>query len=614
MIPEDIAETASQCRHYAMCKIDFLGTGLCPAGEQYHYVSFYPQGRMDICRALFQGDLPVSEGLLRIADSCTLCGICDRQCAFVTGLRPLKVMAALKDHVRSFLKGGGRVLEIQEDPFLQDLRNIAGEPWATNDPAVLVCYSDDPSPMCPGVLPRYVVLPGSHEEVRRIVALCREHNLPYAVRGNGSSVMGFVMSPGLVLDMNRMKGIELDPENWCVRVEPGISAFDLQREVRRKGFRANTAEPSASVCANLMCSGIFSTFSHAYGTAADNVIDASFVGPRGNEFRLNERGAPNLFAFERRECPMPGICTGATVRLHPVTGDEGGIGVPFSTFEEAAVFCRELGMRRIGLAVGLLGGEYLSTFITLSAESARGVREALEHRLGIRFLVLVIGDRYARETVRDMAGTVMDQDLFRLLILGHPALLRGDPADLLHALEGNRRPYEILCRKEMKPLLEAALDPSPRSVARGADEDLRDFFEDLYSRPELSDLVWLHDFRIISARMGREKHVVAFVVYVPLDRLEVTGGIIEHFRRIGDRHEIKHDYGFLTPLDLGKRAVMEYDYYLDHTDPREITVMQEAVAEAGRMLDETATREKGVTWIRYLLYQGLCRKEGFLYT
>jgi hypothetical protein len=101
---DDVLKTARQCRHYAMCKIDYLGTGLCPPGKKYHYVSYYPQGRMDLYAALADDLIPITEGLVHIAETCTLCGVCDLQCHFITGLRPLRVTAkALKDG-RDYLK------------------------------------------------------------------------------------------------------------------------------------------------------------------------------------------------------------------------------------------------------------------------------------------------------------------------------------------------------------------------------------------------------------------------------------------------------------------------------------------------------------------------------
>ena len=49
---QDALITAKKCRHYAMCKIDYLGIGVCASGQAKHYVSYYPQGRMDLYAAL----------------------------------------------------------------------------------------------------------------------------------------------------------------------------------------------------------------------------------------------------------------------------------------------------------------------------------------------------------------------------------------------------------------------------------------------------------------------------------------------------------------------------------------------------------------------------------
>ena len=48
-----------------MCKIDFLGNGVCSSGLEKHFVSFYPQGRMILYEAItvtYSHDLsPISE-------------------------------------------------------------------------------------------------------------------------------------------------------------------------------------------------------------------------------------------------------------------------------------------------------------------------------------------------------------------------------------------------------------------------------------------------------------------------------------------------------------------------------------------------------------------------
>ncbi len=610
----DPYKIASQCRHYAMCKIDFLGTGICPPAPKKHYVSYFPQGRMDIYAALIERRIPVTERLIDIADSCTLCGICDKQCYFVTELRPGKVMAALKEYVTLYLKNGQPIARIEPDGFLNALQAIMGKEWASSDPAILAAYAHDPGPFTGFQMPGYVALPCSTEEVSRTIKLCNDQGLNYAVRGNGSSVMGFVFSEGgLVLDMRRMQEIRIDTANWKASVGAGVSAFDLQKQAAQHGLRANVAEPAALVCANIMCSGIFSTYSNAYGTAADNYVSAEFVDPEGRIFNLDERDAPNLFGFQLKEQPVPGICTRADIRLHPKTDDEAGMLVPCSNFRDAVSLARNLAQRRIGLALAVLGLEYISTFISSTAEVARKVKTAFKKDLGIEYAVLVIGDTYARKSVEGIVGSVMDTAMLSSLILGIPNLVEDEWLSMLQNGEGSRRPYELLLSREMLPLWEAALRPSPDTVAGSVEEDLQDFYRELYARPEMSDLVWLNDFRIISSRMGREKHVVAFIIYVPLDNLDTIEHINSEFERIAAENSIKNDYGFLTPLDLGKRAVLEYDYYMNQTDPKERENMQKAVMEAGAMLERAMQKFPGVLWIKYVFNQGFARKESFLY-
>ncbi len=607
----EILNTAKNCRHYAMCKIDFLGSGVCAFGLEKQYVTFYPQGRMDLYAALVENRVPVTERCLEIAESCNLCGKCDYQCYFVTEMRPSAVMKALNDYINDFVKGGGQVVKADSDPMLTAMQKIVGEYWATNDPAIGVTYSHDPCPVAPPKMPDYVVMPNSKEEISALLKLFKDNHIPYAVRGNGSSVMGFVMSEGAVIDLQRMKTIEFDEKNWLVKVGPGVAAFDLQREAHQRGYRVNVAEPAALVCANIMCSGIFSNFSVAYGTMADNYVDAEFVAKDGSFFTLNDRNAPNLFSFHKADTEIPGICSSVSVKLHPVTADESGILVPFDTLDKALDFSKDCAQRHIGLAIGLLGGEYLSTFLAPTKKLANDVRNVFAEKLGIAYLVLVIGDSHARRAIAEMGYPSFDQTLFRTLFLGMPSLKSAPWLELLAELS-NDEPFSYLRLNHFADLAETALAPSAAQLVEEIDPELRAFFKKVYARPEMTDLVWLSMFRIVSSRMGREKHVVAWIIYLPIDN-RLIAEINGEFKRIADKHQLKNDYGFITPLDSGKRCVFEYDYYLDQNDPAEIARMQQAMGETAMMIEGYSAQTGTVKWIRYVLYQGFGRKEALLY-
>ena len=606
-------KTAKNCRHFAMCKVDFLGSGVCASGLEKQYVSFYPEGRMDLYAAIAENTVPVTEKCIEIADSCNLCGKCDYQCYFVNEMRPSLVMKALKDYIGEYLKKGGKILHTQDDKILAEIKSIVGDYWATNDPAVRITYHHD---LCPHVtfkMPAYVVMPNSNEEISSIIKLLNNYKISYIVRGNGASSHGLVFSEGVVLDLNRMKTIDFDEKNWSVKVGPGIAAFDLQSEANKHGYRVHTAEPSALVCANIMTSGLLSTFSTTYGISADNYVDAEFIARDGSFFRLNDLTAPNLFSFQNSisEHEAFAICVSVSMKLHPVTDDEEGVLVPFSSLENALDFARECAIRHIGLAIGVLGSEFISSFIAPTKKLAFEAKDVFTDKLEMPYLVLLIGDKYALRSVREMGHPVIDQKLFKTLYQGLPSLKSAKWLDLLKDLS-NDEPFSYLQIGQFNELAETAIAPSPAQMTQDIDPHLRPFFEKLYARPEMTDLVWLNTFRIQSSRYCRERPCVALVCFLPIDT-SLIAEIQCELQDIAEKHHLKNGFGFITPIDSGKRCIWEYDYYFDHDDPDEVSRIQLATYEAGALLDEYSEKTGTIRQVRYVVNQGCCRKENLLY-
>lgn len=608
---DEILKTAKNCRHYAMCKIDFLGSGVCASGLDKHYACFYPQGRMDLYAALAENVIPITEKCAEIAGTCDLCGKCDYQCYFVNEMRPSKVMKALKNHVDNFIKSGGKAVKIETDKSLNEMRNITGDYWATNDPAVLIAYHHDMCPLTAPKMPDYVVMPGSKEEISAIIKLLNKNKIRYTVRGNGASSHGLVINGGAIIDLNRMKSIEFDEKNWAVKVGPGVTAFDLQREAAKRGYRVNTAEPAATVCANIMCSGMVSTFSAAYGIDADNFTGAEFVLKDGSFFSLNDVTAPNLFSFRNSENESRATCSSISVKLHPVTGDESGILVPFDSFENALDFSRDCALRRIGLAIGILGSEYVSSFLAPTKKLAAELKDVFTKKLGMPYLVLVIGDKYALRAVSDMGYPAIGQKLFKTIYLGMRSLKSAGWLNLLKEVSDGE-PFSYLTLGRFNELAETALAPAPAQLTRDIDPELRPFFEELYSRPEMTDLVWLNTFRILSTRVSREKPFVALVFYLPIDKsliMEIQGNM----KGIAEKYRVKNELGFVTPVDSGKRCIIEYDYYFDNNDPDETSRVQKAALEADLMINEYSAKTGTIRLVRHIVNQGCCRKENLLY-
>lgn len=613
---EEAAKTASRCSMFGMCRVDFLGLGICSSGQKHAYVSYYPQGRMEIVIALNCGLVSITERLVDIARSCRQCGLCDKQCHFLTELRPSGVAAALSQFVENHLATGEEIKKPEEDQVLQELKGIVGIEWATNDEVILVTYSRARSPFVDRRIPRYVVLPQSTEEVAEVVKVAARLGLPFVPRGAGTNFSG-ALTDGLVIDLTRMNSVRVCPEKFSAYIGAGVTGFHLQAEASRYHLRANVAESSACVSANIVSTNLHSLFSHAYGVGAEHYIDAEIVTPEGIIRRLKDHNAPDVYAFQgsKSACSSQphGICTSMILKLYPRVPDEQGFLMPFSDFDKALEMTREIGRRRIGFAAGLMGAEYVSVFPSSTFEVSRKFKSVLKERLGIEYMVMVLGDRYTLGVLRDMTDVVLDQKMIHTLLMGIPSLCHSRGVDLISELSDEKPLYKAIFKDEMRPLTEMALFSSPDSIAETVEADMKDFFKTLYQHAHMMDIVHLNMFRILSPRMGRGHSFAPKILYCPLDDLGLIGEICRGLRMIGDKHNLYNDFGYLVPLHNGKRAVMEYDYYFDSTNEEEKERVRNALAEAADTINTFSPEKAGLIGGEKLILQGLSRPETYLY-
>ncbi len=604
------AEAADRCPGYGMCRIDFLGIGVCPVGRERHFAAFYPQGRMRVIGAFRRGALPVTDGLLEVARSCTECGVCDKQCYFTAGIRSLRLFQAFKEEVATLAApaaGQGA------DPVLAELVACVGRGWVSADPAILASYGWARSPLAEETPPRYVALPGSTAEVASLVRTCRHREIPFAARGAGTSLAG-ALSDGLVIDLARMNGLSIDRPRWTATVGPGVLAFDLQAAAVKVGMWASVAEPAACVCANVLCTNMHSFLSYAWGVGIDHVVDAELVDPTGRVYRLSDPDAPNLVSLPgARSAAEAGICTEMEIRLHPAPPDEDCVFVPCGSLEEAVAVARDIARRRIGTGLGVMGTAYVSMFAAPSPAAVPRIRRALEDGLGVRAFVVCIGDRSVLAAIPSFAGPVLSRALGGLLLRALPSLDRDPELQWMMEQGGGEARYKELFAPGLRPLVEMALRARACVPDDGVDADLRGFFEAFLRRPETADSVWLNLFRILPARMGRGHQFVSRVLYCSLDEPGAVPRACERLGEIGERHGLPHAFGYLVPLADGTRAVMEYDLYFDATDPRQVREVRAAMKEAAETERELCAGPDFVCSGESVRLHGLSRPATYLF-
>jgi len=408
----------------------------------------------------------------------------------------------------------------------------------------------------------------------------------------------------------------VDPKNWTATVGAGVTSFEMQKEANKHRMRASVAEPAACVCANMVMTGIYGTLCHAYGYAGDNYVDAEIVAFDGRIFRTNDKHAPNVLKYSLPApgtfAPLPGICTQITVRLYPIVEDEEGILVPFSDLHEALEIMREIARSRLGLVDSILGLEYFAPFISPTFQASDELRHFFAEELDVKYLLMVVGDKYTIRTIKEMADVTVDQKMVRTIMLGLPKLYSDDGMELLCQLSGAEKPYKLLFKEETRPLVEMALSPSPENIAAVVDEDLQDFFRKLYSKPEMTDLVWLNMYRILSSRIGRNYAYAPSLAFVSLDNLDKVVEICDMLKSIGDKYDLRSGLGVITPLDFGKRAQLEHVYYFDQTNNQERENAANALIESMNKVN-AFTQEMKAPALVSIVFQGLCRSENLLY-
>ncbi len=127
---------------------------------------------------------------------------------------------------------------------------IVGQGNVLTDAADLLVYEAD-GLMHGRTRPALVVLPGSTEEVVRIVAIAREAGMPIVPRGAGTGLSGGArpVEGSTVVSLSRMRRIlEVDLANGWIRVEPGVINLDVTRAVAAASMYYAPDPSSQGVC------------------------------------------------------------------------------------------------------------------------------------------------------------------------------------------------------------------------------------------------------------------------------------------------------------------------------------------------------------------------------
>jgi hypothetical protein len=243
------------------------------------------------------------------------------------------------------------------------LECIVKSPHVIDDPAILDNYAADQS-FVTGKRPDIVVMPQTVEEVQQIVRVANSSKTAIVPFSSGLNLHGAAVPSrgGIVLDLTRMKKIEINEDDWFVIIEPGVTYVELQDALNSKGLRLMVpfgVPPKRSVLTSYLERDTVLAAAHIeYGNFL--IHDTELVLPDGELFRTgcwNLGGRPggfygpgfnSLYRLWTGAQGTLGIFTKIVISVQHLSTKRKYYFIPFDRSEKIPEFIKNVQRKEIG--------------------------------------------------------------------------------------------------------------------------------------------------------------------------------------------------------------------------------------------------------------------------
>ncbi len=215
------------------------------------------------------------------------------------------------------------VIMDNKEELIAELSDILGSNNVLTDATALSVYECDAAPSFKA-MPDVVVFADTAKQVSDIVKIANKYNVPFIARGGGTGLSGGMLSVqgGIIIALNRMDRIlEVDIENECAVIEPGVVNLLLSQAVQSQGYHYAPDPSSQKACTigGNIAENSGGPHTLKYGVTSDHVLGMEVVMPDGEiiEFGGEVEEVPG---YDLRGVLIGsegtfGIVTKATVRL-----------------------------------------------------------------------------------------------------------------------------------------------------------------------------------------------------------------------------------------------------------------------------------------------------------
>ncbi|TCP31277.1 D-lactate dehydrogenase (cytochrome) [Scopulibacillus darangshiensis] len=192
--------------------------------------------------------------------------------------------------------------------------------------------------------PDLVVFPKTMEEVQQVVVYAHKNNIPVVPYGAGSSLEGHAIpiKGGISLDFTEMnKIVEVRPDDFIVKVEPGVTRRQLNKHLKRYGLFFPVDPGADASMGGMAATNASGTNTVKYGAMRQNVLGLEVVLADGKIIRTGGMSFKTSAGYDLKDLFVGsegtlGVFTEITLKLTGIPEVIQAGKAVFKTVEEAS--------------------------------------------------------------------------------------------------------------------------------------------------------------------------------------------------------------------------------------------------------------------------------------
>src|SRR6266498_3832911 len=123
--------------------------------------------------------------------------------------------------------------------------------------------------------PAVIIRVQNADDVARVISLARNTGMELAIRSGGHSVVGHCVSEGgIVLDLSRMRDLQIDAERHTAWAETGLTAAEYTNAVGAHGLATGFGDTGSVGIGGITLGGGVGFLVRKYGLTIDDLLAA----------------------------------------------------------------------------------------------------------------------------------------------------------------------------------------------------------------------------------------------------------------------------------------------------------------------------------------------------